>query len=58
MLIHLSVSEENALGPISPPLDLIKLYVPIMWGDSKSLNIWTIYNLAVMVTIADSKLWN
>ena len=28
----LSVSEENALGPISPSPDLTKLYVPIMWG--------------------------
>ena len=35
----LSVSEENALGPISPPSDSMKLYVLIMWGDSKSLDI-------------------
>ena len=36
----LSVSEENALGPISPPPDSMKLYVPIMWGDLKLLDIW------------------
>ena len=35
----LSVSEENTLSPISPPPDSTKLYVPIIWGDSKSLNI-------------------
>ena len=52
----LSVSEENALGPISPPPDSMKLYVPIMWGDSKSLDIWTIHDSAVTVTMADSRL--
>ena len=52
----LSVSEENAFGSISPPPDSTKLYVLIMWGDSKSLNIWTIHDSAVMVTIADSRL--
>ena len=54
----LSVSEENALGPISPPPDSTKLYVPITWGDSKSLDIWTIHDSAVTVTMADSRLWN
>ena len=54
----LSVSEENALGPISPPPDLMKLYVLIMWGDSKSLDIWTIHDSAVTVMMADSRLWD
>ena len=54
----LSVSEENALGPISPPPDSMKLYVLITWGDSKSLDIWTIHDSAVTVTMADLRLWN
>ena len=54
----LSISEENALGPISPPPDSTKLYVLITWGDSKSLDIWTIHDSAVTVMIADSRLWN
>ena len=29
-----------------------------MWSDSKSLNIWIIYNSLVTVIIADSRLWN
>ena len=35
----LSVSEENAFGPILPPPDSTKLYVPITWGNLKSLDI-------------------
>ena len=54
----LSVSEENALGPISPPPDLTKLYVPITWGDSKLLDIWTIHDSAVTVMMANLRLWN
>ena len=56
--LPLSVSEENALGLISPPPDLTKLYVLIMWGDSKLLDIWTIHDSAVMVMMTDSRLWN
>ena len=41
----LSVSKKNALGSISPPPDLMKLYVLITWGDSKLLDIWTIFKL-------------
>ena len=52
----LSVSEENAFGPISPPPDSMKLYVPITWGDLKLLDIWTIHDSAVTVTMADSRL--
>ena len=54
----LSMSEENALGPISPPPDLMKLYVLITWGNLKLLNIWTIHDSAVTVMMADSRLWN
>ena len=54
----LSVSEENALSPISPPPDSTKLYVPITWSNSKLLDIWTIHDSAVTVMMADSRLWD
>ena len=43
--------------PICPPPDDMKVYIPVTWGQEKSLDVWTIFDPAMMISCCDYNLW-
>ena len=43
--------------PICPPPDNMKVYIPVTWGQEKSLDVWTIFDPVMTISYCDYNLW-
>ena len=43
--------------PICPPPDDTKVYIPVTWGQEKSLDVWMIFDPVMTISCCDYNLW-